>query len=223
MEASASSRSATGREPLLTLGGDGAAHRRAGVAIAQLLREGQIVRPPSRNGSAPAPGEIREELRVPADLAERSIRAAFVAGQARDDAISRVKEVVWSDGENELLVRPARLRVRFAEGLVLVGIPVFCEQTGETEVVVALAVGSPDAPAGLVMVTETVPRGPAVVVDRWGDALVAAAWDAVLDVAVGVAATAGDDAAGGPLLPAALAVTPAALAVLPQARFEPAA
>jgi len=221
MDASASLRSSALRAPPLGLGRDGAAHRRAEAAIGRLVRDGRLGRPPRRDRGALGPGEVGDELRIPPAMAERAIRIAFVAGQERDDAASRVKDVVWSDGENELLVRAGRVRARFADGLVLVGIPVFCEQTGETEVVVAFAVGSPDAPAGLVMVTETVPRGPAAVVDRWGDALVAAAWDAVLEVAVGVAAAAGDDAAGAPLLPAALAVNADGVAVLPQARFEP--
>jgi hypothetical protein len=118
-------------------------------------------------------------------------------------------QVVWTDGDAELLVRADAARVRCVDGAVLVGLPVYTDQTGEAEVVLAFAVG-----AGLRMAAERPPRGPDTVVDRWGEALLAAGWDALVAVAAGVAA-AGNGSGGtpGPARPVALAATADGLTV----------
>ena len=82
--------------------------------------------------------------------------------------------VVWADGEHELLIQPGQVRVLLRDGFVLVGITVFTEQTGTVEITVPFAVGTAAEPAGLMIATEPVPRGPALVVERWGDQLIAA-------------------------------------------------
>jgi hypothetical protein len=69
----------------------------------------------------------------------------------------------------------------------------------------------------MVAVTETHPRGPAILVDRWGDAIVACAWQALLDVADGIAAGTGRDIDGRPLRAGALVATDDGLTVHPQA------
>lgn len=131
---------------------------------------------------------------------------------------ANAEQVVWVDGESELLVRANKVRVIFRDGFALVGIPVFSEQSGEAEVVVSFAVGRPDAPMGLVMATETVPRGPTVVVEKWGEQLVAAAWTALVQLSSGIAAAAGIDDQNQPLLPAALVAHSKGITVIPQAR-----
>ncbi len=94
-----------------------------------------------------------------------------------------------------------------------------CDQTGATEVDVSFAVGLPDRPLGLVVATEDRPLGPAAVVDVWGDALIALAWQSLLDVASGVSAASGSDSAGTPLIASALHSDGKSLSVTPQARF----
>jgi hypothetical protein len=56
------------------------------------------------------------------------------------------------------------------------------------------------------------------VLDTWAEQLTALAWQAVLDAAAGLAAQAGTDADGTPLVATALAAAPDRLEVLPQAR-----
>ncbi len=116
-------------------------------------------------------------------------------------------QVVWTDGDAELLVRADAARVRCVDGAVLVGLPVYTEQTGEAEVVLAFAVG-----AGLRMAAERPPRGPETVVDRWGEALLAVGWDTLVAVAAGAAAD-GKGRTGGPSRPVALAATADGLTV----------
>jgi hypothetical protein len=97
------------------------------------------------------------------------------------------EHVVWDDGDAELLVRGDAARVRCADAALFVGLPVFTAQTGEAEVVLVFALGT-----GLQMAAERPPRGPATIVDRWGEALIAAVWDALVAMTLAVAPTNGD-------------------------------
>jgi hypothetical protein len=126
--------------------------------------------------------------------------------------------VVWAEHDRELLVEAARVSVRLGPGVVAVTIPVRCEEVGATAVHVTFAVGDPDRPAGLLAATEERPRGPRLVVELWGEALVAFAWTLLLQVAAHVARAAGTDEDGAGLVPAAVAASPDGIGVLPQAR-----
>jgi hypothetical protein len=143
--------------------------------------------------------------------------SAFTAAVQVPPAARAGSAVVWADGEHELMVYPHRVRVLFRDGFVLVGITVYTEQTGTAEVSVPFAVGSASAPAGLMIATEPLPRGPALVAERWGDQLIAAAWQALVHLTGGIAAAAGTDTGGAALIPAALTAAAAGLTVLPQA------
>jgi hypothetical protein len=122
-----------------------------------------------------------------------------VAAGAKDNP-----QVVWSDGTNELLVDIAGTAVTTMDGLVLVTIPVSCEETGRQTVQVTFATGSPENPAGLVFATDTVPKGPPEIVETWGEALVAHAWASLLRVLSTLAGVAGADQDGAGLVPAGL-------------------
>jgi hypothetical protein len=163
------------------------------------------------------PGATAPPATVSAHHAVALYRIAFAAAAQVPSTAPAGAAVVWADGEHELLVYPDQVRVLFHDGFVLVGITVYTEQTGRVEVSVPFAVGSESAPAGLMIATEPVPRGPALVVERWGDQLIAAAWQALVHLAGGIAAAAGADTGGGTLIPAALTATATGLAVLPQA------
>ena len=70
----------------------------------------------------------------------------------------------------------------------------------------------------MLVATEDRPRGPAIIVDAWGDALVAFAWDVLLTVATAVADASGNDTDGAGLIPAALTASPDGLRVLTMSR-----
>jgi hypothetical protein len=131
--------------------------------------------------------------------------------------------VVWSDAESEVVVHFHETRVRtLPHGLMLIGLTLQAQETGPNPVTltVPFALGRDNRIAGMLAVTESRPRGPTVLVDRWGDAVIATAWQALLDLAVASAASAGSDAAGRPLVPAALIVDPPRLGIVPRARFD---
>jgi hypothetical protein len=70
----------------------------------------------------------------------------------------------------------------------------------------------------MVATTERRPRGEPVLVDRWGEAAIAAAYGALVDVIRRVAADQGRDSRGLPLVPGNIYAEPNRLFVVPQAR-----
>ena len=133
---------------------------------------------------------------------------------------TRRSEVVWAQGGNELAVVFSAVEAAFDEGMVRIIVPVRCDQSGTTRVEVLFATGSPARPAGLYAATARRPRGPALVVDVWGEALVAFAWQCLLGLATGIAAAIGKDARGNRLVPAELAASARGLHVVPMARHR---
>jgi len=164
------------------------------------------------------PGKTAPPVVIHQAAAGRLIATAFAAAARGPGAPAPGSgPVVWADGEHELLVHPERARALFADGFVLIGVTVFTEQTGAVEISVPFAVGRRDAPTGLMAATEPVPRGPALITERWGEQLIAAAWQALIRVAGDAATGAGTDLSGQPLIPVALIAGDAGLTVLPQA------
>lgn len=173
------------------------------------------------------PGTPVEPVPVPPDRATDLVRtavratAATTLGQRPDRPPPSA--VTWTDGGDSLLVLLDTVRVSTTEGVVSVGVDVACDQlwaaTGEPRghVDVDLVVGTGDRPTGL-LAAATRPRGPAVVVDRWHDALVALAWQALLDTAAGLSAATGSDPDGTPLVPTRWVASRSGIDVGPQAR-----
>jgi hypothetical protein len=89
--------------------------------------------------------------------------------------------VVWVDRGDEVLVHLDGTATQVVGNCVLVSIDLETDQTGRTPLVVAFALGSSDA-AGLVVATDEFPRGNPVLAARWGQAVQAAAWSALLSV-----------------------------------------
>ncbi len=129
-------------------------------------------------------------------------------------------EAVWVRGDSELAVSLDRVRLSTADGLIEVTIPVRCDQTGEVDVDVLFAVGSRRQPAGMFASTHRRPRGPAVIIDTWGEALVAHAWQCVLGMIAGLAGAVGKDHRGNVLVPAEMIASSDGLHILPMARHR---
>jgi hypothetical protein len=136
------------------------------------------------------------------------------------------QSVIWRRGDSEVVARLSSVRVAVEDGLVIVAMTLESAETGAAEVTVPFAVGGKQL-ASMFATTERRPRGPAELVDRWGDAVIATLWSALLAVARSLAADAGraehghpfQDADGQPLVPTQLIAQPGKrLAVVPQAR-----
>jgi hypothetical protein len=140
-------------------------------------------------------------------------------------------DVVWRSGASELLVLTDRVTLELAPGLVTVGIPVGCDQLtgrgrrraaadGTETVSVPLGVGTTKQVRGLFVSSFDRPAGPDAVTASWADALTAFAWEVLITLAQHLAAAAGRDGQGRPLVPGAIAAERGALLVLPMARNE---
>jgi hypothetical protein len=171
------------------------------TGLAGLVRKAGAPLPTARTiGQAPS---ILHPEGLPVLLRSALRTAAAPRSRSKDPA------VLWREGEDALQVYPARAQTRIGEGWLLVELPVRCEETGLTQVVVAFGLPR-QVGAGSVVTVERPPRGPAVVVNRWGDALVALVWTSLHRVLETWARGGGDQ----DLVPAGVAVTAAGLSVL---------
>jgi hypothetical protein len=116
------------------------------------------------------------------------------------------KKVVWVDGGDSVLVHLDSTTTQIVGQTVLVSIDLESDQTGRTPLVVAFALPADDA-AGLVVATDEYPRGNGLLASRWGAAVQAAAWSALLSLA-------SDHAAERGLAPRGLAISSGRLHLL---------
>ena len=156
-------------------------------------------------------------LSVPVATVNRMLPAAtrLVADLPRGST----PEVVWTSGSSELLVHTDRVAMAAALGAIQVSLVVECDQLEEPATVTAsFATGTADNTRGLFLSTFERPAGPEVVVSTWAEAITAFAWESVLTLADQLAAAAGKDGQGRPLVPGAIAASRGALQVLPMPR-----
>jgi len=133
---------------------------------------------------------------------------------------TRHTEVVWVHGDSELAVNLVGLDVKLLDGLIYVLVPVRCDQTGEAKIEVAFAVGTADEPAGLYASAYRRPNGPPLIVEAWGEALVAFAWQCVLGMITGIAGATGKDVRGNVLVPVELTASQKGIQIVPMARYR---
>lgn len=200
-------------------GGDGALSAHIPIEIRRVLSSLERLNEHVVGEGALAPGSVTDGITLDPDaIGPIVVGAARRASGVR--AAARRTEVVWADGADELIVDPGGVSVETATGVVVVSIPVACDQSGPDTVRVTFAVGSPDRPAGLIAAATRVPEGPSVVVNRWGDALVAFAWSVLLGTVNGVAGATGVDRTGARLIGGELVATTDGLTIVPLARHR---
>ena len=118
------------------------------------------------------------------------------------------KRVMWTGPAIDLLVRLDQTRAASVDGGVIIGFDVDGGE-GPASATVTIAVGSAKRPAGMVAAAAQ-PDLP-VALTPWSDALVAAAWRALLEAAATAVA---------PLVPAALVGAAGRLDVVPRDRHR---
>ncbi len=190
------------------------------IAVVRKRCPGLIPAAPIGAGTTvePLPILAKEASALIAVAARQAVLTA-AGGRAPADPSQLPATVLWQDGPAALLVEVGAIAVELGEGLVSVAIPVRCDQLprGREVIMVDLVLGTPTRPTGL-LAAASEPRGSRLIVERWGEALTALAWQALLDAAGGVAGAAGVDDDGAVLVPSALTASPAGLAVVAQAR-----
>jgi hypothetical protein len=128
--------------------------------------------------------------------------------------------LVWHQGASELAVDLTKTALRCDSGLITVVVTVTCDQAKEpTQLEVPFAVGTRDAPAGLVMSTFTRLVGPRIVTDLWSEAVTAFSWECILELARRVTERLGTDTAKQALVPGGIGADKGVLLIQPMARF----
>ena len=176
--------------------------------IAARIRTNLVL--PKREVKPLPPGATGAEVPIPAAAFQQLITAAATENNKG--------AVVWVNGGCELLVITGKVQARLDDGLILISVPVSCDQAASSTIQVPFAVGGKDSPAGMICATEDRPRGPAAIVDVWGDALIAFAWRILLRVTTRAAAQSGVDQDGAGLIPVSITAAKDSLALLPIAR-----
>lgn len=167
-------------------------------------------------GGTRRPGRGRRERPAPGGLGiARTIDDRQLTGLVRDAVGSG--RIRWLARGGEAVVLRDVTRAASRSGVVVVGMTLQTDQTGEQELTVPFAVGSATRDAGLLATTHRVPDGHVQLARAFGEAVVATAWQALLAVAVGVAAAAGTSTTGRTLQPALLRAAPGRLTVVPRA------
>lgn len=115
--------------------------------------------------------------------------------------------IIWVERGDEVVVHLDSVQVRLLPGSLLVSIDMETDQTGRATLVAAFALGGAGDPAGLVAVTDDLPKGLGTLTARWGKILQSAIWASLLGFAVDAAAQQG----GAPI---GLAVSQGSLAVI---------
>lgn len=155
-------------------------------------------------------GSVGPEL--PFDAA--AVQRLFTAGATERNQGTQL----WTKDDSELLVHTGKVTVSIDEGLIVLTIPVSCDQARDASVQVPFAVGSQDRPTGLIVATEERPRGPSQVVDVWAESLTAFAWRTLMAIVTRVAAHSGIDQDRAALIPVSLTASRDGLRVLTMAR-----
>jgi|SRR5215831_17605647 len=134
----------------------------------------------------PGAGQIPPRLDAKTLAGELSLR---LVGQPADGSrtptlsTGTLQQVVWVDAGDEVLVHLDSVAVRIAGRTVLVSIDLETDQTGRTPLIVSLALSSGNDAAGLLAVTDELPRGDGLLAARWGPQLQAAVWASILGIA----------------------------------------
>jgi hypothetical protein len=165
-------------------------------------------------------GSAAADRTLPATSLTSLIPSAAIVAAGLDPATTALPApaVLWTSGANRLLVKVAGVAAVLGDGTIVITVPVSCDQTGDTAVTVTFLMGTPDRPAGGLVTTEDHPRGPAIVVENWGEALVAFAWHTLVAATNALSGAAGGDFSGHSLITAAMTVNAAGLSVTPMAK-----
>jgi hypothetical protein len=156
------------------------------------------------------PDEVR-----PLFLIGLSVAAGYDPVALDPTSPGKVPAILWDSGEDRLVVRVDASNVRVGDGFIDTFVAVECDEIQLTSVVATFVTATMKRPAGFIFASEDRPRGPAIIVDRWGEALVALAWRALVHVAATIASGGGRDAYDRPFVASTVIATPDGLLVVP--------
>jgi len=158
-----------------------------GVIFGLLLRGGahrRRPRPPPPGPPLPGPAPAIPDVLSPAALADAlRLRLAGAPADGGASPSAAPARVVWVDHGDDVLVHLDALQIQIVGQNVLVALDLETDQTGRKTLVVPFALAAAGGDAGLIAVTDALPRGNGMLVARWGSAVQAAVWNSLLSLA----------------------------------------
>ena len=148
----------------------------AGAKI--LRREGDAV-----NTSSATSGETvkrLDEVSLGAEIGRRLGGSSADGSTIPVGAGERMGRVVWTDRGDDVLVYLDSIRAKVLDRMLYVSIDLETDQTGRTPLVCVFALGLATDPAGMVAVSDELPRGNGLLASRWGESVQVAVWNALL-------------------------------------------
>jgi hypothetical protein len=91
-------------------------------------------------------------------------------------------KVIWVDAGDEVLAHLDSLKIRLLDSLIVASIDLECDQTGRTPLVCVFATGKGSDEAGLLVTTDELPRGNALLAARWGEVVQNAIWSVLTNL-----------------------------------------
>jgi hypothetical protein len=179
-----------------------------GLLLGWLLKSPRVpvepVRPPQPPPSCP-PFKVSDTFDEKGLTSTLNLRLAGVPADGSAPTVGAApQKVIWVDHGDEVLVHLDSMQTRILDRTLLVSIDLETDQTGRTPLVVAFALGNTNDPAGLVAVTDELPRGNGVLASRWGRVVQDAIWASMLGLA-------GDHASERDAAPLAITLSPGSL------------
>jgi hypothetical protein len=121
-----------------------------------------------------------EEATLGAEIGRRLSGVSADGSTLPVGAGERLGRVVWTDRGDDVLVYLDSVRAKVLDRMLYVSIDLETDQTGRTPLICAFALGSATDPAGMVVVSDELPRGNGLLASRWGENVQAAVWNALL-------------------------------------------
>ncbi len=113
-------------------------------------------------------------ISVDSSMVTSHIRGILSGGQG--------DRVIWEEDGSELLIHCDSAIVTLKDGMATCSLDVECDQTGISEFVMTFCLGSKDILTNLSSTFEEAPRGPPLIVGRWGPVLQDVFWSGLLDI-----------------------------------------
>jgi hypothetical protein len=150
---------------------------------ARLAARARPPRPPEPHGPRHEPPLRAVPDRVQAEQLSPllGLRMAGAAADGSSGGIENARSVVWVDHGDEAIFHVDSVRAAIAGELLLVALDLETDQTGRQTLVVPLAIGA-DEKGGITLACEAAPRGPDLLVRRWGEAALQAVVAAVIEL-----------------------------------------
>jgi hypothetical protein len=130
-----------------------------------------------RRGRSSRPPPKRREIRLDEPSLNRLLRSA---------APTEEQSVVWAGPSGELLVRASKVRAIIRPGVLVIGVSVFTEESGDQELSVPFMLGDAKNHLGLSMACQRRPVGDPWLANLWGESVAAFVWETLLNVLLAI-------------------------------------